>query len=157
MVVLPAAIVAGIGAGCGEGGKSGSATPTFTADIAPIIFENCSACHRPGQAAPFPLLTYADVKERARQIAEVTGERYMPPWLPVPGFNHFKDERRLTDAQIALIQRWADAGAPEGNAARLPAAPQFEDEWMRGHPDLVVRMPEAFSIRRRDRMCTATS
>src|SRR5438046_360101 len=66
-----------------------SGTVTFTKDIAPIIFKNCSSCHRPGQSAPFNLLTYEDVKKHARQIVEVTSKRYMPPWLPEPGYGEF--------------------------------------------------------------------
>ena len=77
--------------------------PTFAKDVAPIVFKNCSYCHRPDQTAPFQLLTYKDVSKRARQIGEVVTSRYMPPWLPAPGFNHFQHERVLTDAQIATI------------------------------------------------------
>ncbi|HAV64069.1 MAG TPA: hypothetical protein DCY13_17095, partial [Verrucomicrobiales bacterium] len=131
---------------CHEGERGSSRTPTFAADIAPIIHQNCSYCHRAGQAAPFELLTYADVSKRAKQIAEVTASRYMPPWLPAPGFNHFQEERRLSDEQISLIARWAEAGAPLGDEAKVPPPPEFADEWMRGTPDLVVRMEEPYEL-----------
>jgi tetratricopeptide (TPR) repeat protein len=121
------------------------AEPTFTRDVAPIVYRECAACHRPGEAAPFPLLTYADVKRRARQIAEVTGSRFMPPWMPEPGHGDFAGERRLTDAQIATIARWVDRGAPEGDRADLPAMPAWPEGWQLGTPDLALEMPEAVS------------
>src|SRR5215467_13422926 len=80
--------------------------PTYNHDIAPILVQNCASCHRPGQVAPFPLLSYEDAHKRAALIATVTQSRYMPPWKAAPGFAHFQDERRLTDAQIALIRDW---------------------------------------------------
>src|SRR6266516_2050179 len=88
--------------------------PTFNRDIAPIIFTRCSPCHRPGQAGPFDLLTYADVRKRAKEIVKVTSERTMPPWLPEPGYGEFKEERRLGEAEIGRIQAWAASGASEG-------------------------------------------
>ena len=94
-------------------GTSIAATPTFNKDIAPILYQNCAACHRPGEVAPFSLLTYADASKRAKLISTVTQRRFMPPWKPEPGYGKFMDERRLTDEQIAIIKEWADAGAPE--------------------------------------------
>src|SRR5690242_21492414 len=73
---------------------------TFNKHIAPLVYRYCSSCHRPGEAAPFPLLTYGDVRKRAEQIVEVTKRRYMPPWLPGPGYGEFAGERRLTDTQL---------------------------------------------------------
>lgn len=115
-------------------------TPTFNQDIAPIIFTNCSPCHRPGDAGPFPLLTYEEVVGKGRTIAAVTGTRYMPPWPADPSYSHFNGERALTDHQIAMIKSWVDNGSPEGDAARPPAPPQLRAESLLGHPDLVVRM-----------------
>src|SRR5688572_14624855 len=80
-----------------------SGTVTFNKDIAPIIYANCSVCHRPGGPGPFSLLTYDDVKSRASLIAEVTGIRLMPPWLPEPGTATFAGDRRLTAQQIDAI------------------------------------------------------
>ena len=119
---------------------------TFARDVAPIIYNNCTTCHRAGEAAPFPLLSYDDVAKRAKMIAAVTETRYMPPWKPTAGFGHFMDERRLTDRQIDLLQQWAAAGAPMGEATDLPPAPQFSSGWRLGEPDIVVKMPEAFTI-----------
>jgi len=98
---------------------------TFNRDIAPILFRSCATCHRPGEAGPFPLLTYADAKAHARQLAVVTRSRFMPPWLPEPGELKFADELRLSDSEIARIQAWVEQGAVEGNTADLPAKTQF--------------------------------
>src|SRR5881227_1091912 len=83
-------------------------SPTFAADVAPIVYNNCATCHRPGQAAPFSLLSYDDVKRRATLIVSATERRYMPPWhaTPAPGFPEFRDSRRLADADIATIKAW---------------------------------------------------
>src|SRR5258708_810399 len=87
---------------------------TYYGQIAPIIQQDCAPCHRPGESGPFPLLTYDDVKKHAPQIAKVTGSRFMPPWLPEPGYGEFQEERRLTGAQIKLIQDWVKQGTPAG-------------------------------------------
>lgn len=119
---------------------------TFNRDVAPIIFENCSTCHRPGQPAPFSLLNYADVRKHGDDVATVTAARYMPPWLPDPTEHPFADSRRLPDAQIKTIQQWVASGMPEGDAEDLPKVPAFTDGWQLGNPDLVVRMPEPFLL-----------
>jgi mono/diheme cytochrome c family protein len=96
---------------------------TFSHDVAPILYRNCAACHRPGGVAPFSLLTYADAAKRAGLIATVTRTRYMPPWLPSePRFAH---ERKLSAAEIAVLARWAAIGAPQGNPAQTPPVPTF--------------------------------
>ena len=112
---------------------------TFNRDIAPIIFHSCSTCHRPGEAAPFSLLAYDDVKKHARQIADVTRSRAMPPWLPEPQKLKFADELRLSDAEISLIQRWVEQGAVEGNPNDLPPQPRFVEGWRLGQPDLILK------------------
>jgi len=111
---------------------------TFNRDIAPIIFTHCSPCHRPGQPGPFDLLNYADVKRRTKEIAKVTLARAMPPWLPEPGYGEFKEERRLTEAEIHRIRDWIDGGAVEGRPADLPALPPWTEGWQLGEPDLVL-------------------
>src|SRR5947207_6234515 len=102
---------------------------TFTESIAPIIFNNCTSCHRPGEAAPFALMSYQDVKKRGALIAAVTQTRYMPPWHAAPGYGDFVDVHRLTDAQIASIKQWVDTGMPEGDPSKLPSVPKFTDGW----------------------------
>ena len=119
---------------------------TFTRDIAPIVLAHCATCHRPGDAAPFRLLTYEDVRRRARQIALVTKNRSMPPWKPEPGYGAFAGERRLSDRQLELIQRWVELGAPEGDVRDLPPAPRWAGGWQLGEPDLVVAVPEPYLL-----------
>ncbi len=119
---------------------------TFDKDIAPIVFSHCSACHRPGEAAPFSLLTYQDIQRRGKQIADLTRKRLMPPWLPDPGFCEFQGERRLTDDQINLIGRWVAGGAPEGNPRDLPPLPQWTAGWQIGEPDLIIQLPEPYTV-----------
>ncbi len=121
-------------------------TVTFNKQIAPIIYNNCSSCHRPGEAAPFSLLSYPDVAKRARLIATVTESRQMPPWKADVGSYAFKDERRLKDGEIALIQDWVKQGTPEGRAADAPTPPKFASGWMLGEPDLIVEMPAAYHV-----------
>jgi len=112
---------------------------TFNHDIAPIVFRNCAPCHRPGEAGPFPLLTYDDVKKHGRQIVAVTQTRYMPPWPPDPQPLEFYGQRRLTHEQITLIRRWVDQGMLQGKPADLPPQPRFVEGWQLGKPDLVVK------------------
>ena len=124
---------------------AGETAPTFTHDIAPIVFKSCAPCHRPGEAGPFALLTYEDVKKHARQIVAVTARRYMPPWLPEEGYGEFAGERRLTDGQIHLIAAWVKAGEPEGPLAGMPALPRFAPGWQLGTPDLVVEAKRPYT------------
>src|ERR1019366_10587179 len=84
---------------------------TFTKDVAPIVFQHCALCHRPGELAPFNLLTYDDVKQHARQIAIVTKSGFMPPWKPDRGDFPFANERRLSSAEIQIFQQWEEAGS----------------------------------------------
>lgn len=118
----------------------GADAPTFSRDIAPIIYANCTGCHREGEIAPFPLVSYEQIAGRADKIAELTGTREMPPWKAAPDFGSHADVRRLSDEQIALIRAWADAGAPEGDAAATPKPPTFPSGSQLGTPDLVLKM-----------------
>jgi Flp pilus assembly protein TadD len=118
---------------------------TFTHDIAPIVYQKCAPCHHPGEAAPFSLLTYQDVKKRAAQIATVTHSGYMPPWLPERGYGDFSEGRSLTPEEIAAIADWVKAGAPEGPAGELPP-PSFPDGWQLGTPDLVLEAGSTFQL-----------
>lgn len=121
-------------------------TITFNRDIAPILFANCSECHRPGEVAPFSLLTYDDAAKRAAFLSEVTHARLMPPWKAEVGHARFLGERRLSDAQIAMIDAWAKAGAPEGKSDDLPPQPQFASGWRLGKPDLELKAPVPFTV-----------
>jgi hypothetical protein len=119
---------------------------TFAEHVAPIVFNNCTTCHRPGEAAPFALMSYDDVRRRGRLIASVTRSRRMPPWKAGPGDFAFANERRLSDTEIATLERWVAAGMPEGDASTLPRLPTFTEGWQLGPPDLVVAMNEPFAV-----------
>ena len=119
---------------------------TFSADIAPILFRYCASCHHAGEAGPFPLVSYGDAKKHARQIAEVTRLRIMPPWLPEPGEAKFTDEQRLSTEQIASIGNWVEQGALEGNPADLPTLPKFVAGWQLGTPDLIISAKKPFRL-----------
>ncbi|MGA3185517.1 MAG: tetratricopeptide repeat protein [Bryobacteraceae bacterium] len=124
-----------------------SAQPlTFSKQIAPIIFNRCAPCHRPGEAAPFSLLTYTDVQKRGPQIVQVTKQRYMPPWLPEPGHGDFTGSLRLSDQQIDTLARWVREGMAEGDPADLPPAPKFTQGWQLGPPDLIVHMSQVYHL-----------
>lgn len=118
----------------------------FNRDIAPIIFNNCSVCHRPGESGPFPLLTYDDVKSHARQIVTVTRTRFMPPWLPAPSDFKFADERGLTPEQIATIAKWVEQGTKEGDPRDLPQKPKFTPGWQLGEPDLILNAEKRYML-----------
>lgn len=121
--------------------------PTFTETVAPILFEHCTPCHRPGQGAPFHLLSYADARKRGPLLSEVVAGGEMPPWPPAPGWGHFQDERRLSPEQVAAIGRWVEAGMPEGPPEKLPPVPEAPaGGWRLGTPDLVVTLPEPFDV-----------
>jgi Flp pilus assembly protein TadD len=120
---------------------------TFNKDVAPIVFANCAPCHRPGEVAPFPLLSYADAAKHADGMAEETRKRHMPPWLPERGEFPILGERRLSAEQIATIQRWVDGGKLEGNPADLPKAPVFPEGWQLGRPDAVVTLAKPYALK----------
>ena len=117
---------------------------TFTKDIAPILQRSCQNCHRPGNIGPMSLLTYQEARPWARAIKQQVVQRNMPPWYidRAVGIHSFKNDPSLTDAEIATISKWADSGAPEGNAANLPAPRKFDDSdrWHIGKPDIIVTL-----------------
>ena len=133
-------------AGPATAGQERLAPVTFTQHIAPIVFAHCSSCHRPSGSASFSLTTYADVTSHAQQIVEVTKRRYMPPWKPEPGVGDFVGVRRLSDEQIALIERWTADGMIEGDPGPSPPALPQSGAWRLGDPDLVLTMP-AYTLR----------
>ena len=125
---------------------TGPQEPTFAKDVAPILYESCVRCHRPGQIAPMSLLNYQEVRPWARSIKNKVETRTMPPWHLDRriGIQEFKNDPSLTDEQIATIVTWVDNGAPQGNPADTPTPPEFApaDAWQIGEPDLVVRFPD---------------
>jgi Flp pilus assembly protein TadD len=132
--------------------------PTFSQDIAPILYENCATCHRPIDqtsrspdpicfaGAPFSVLEYETVRGRGRQIVQAVSSRTMPPWLPEHGYGDFDHERRLRDDQIELIRRWVEQGADEGDPAARPRPAALLQGWQLGEPDLVVTAPKGFPL-----------
>lgn len=123
-----------------------NADVTFAREIAPIIFANCTTCHREGAVAPFPLESFADVRRHAEQVRVMAELKLMPPWKPTRGFGRFRDEQFLTAREIELVGRWIDAGMPLGDPTEVPVPPTFVDGWQLGEPDLVLTLPEPFQI-----------
>lgn len=119
---------------------------TFTEHVAPVIHVHCTPCHRPGQAGPFPLITYDDARRKAKTIKLVTGKRYMPPWPADTGYSRFLGERVLDARSIALIAKWVDQGAPQGAPENMHALPDGQAGTTLGAPDAVVWLPDTFHI-----------
>jgi len=129
-----------------DGSASPASAPTYSSGVAHIIYNNCTPCHRPEGGAPMSFTSYEEVQKRARLIARVTGDKYMPPWKAAPGGVKFHGERRLSDADIATLAAWAQAGAPQGDPAAVPPAPTFKTGWHHGEPDLVLEMEEDMPV-----------
>jgi hypothetical protein len=119
-----------------------SAIPTFSRDVAPILYKNCASCHRPGEIGPMSLLTYDDVRPHAKAIRDEVGDGNMPPWHADPKHGKFANDRSLSAKDRETLLKWANNGAPEGDRKDLPAVPKFTDGWIVGEPDLVVSTPE---------------
>src|SRR5688572_20428172 len=114
-----------------------AAAPTFSVDVAPIMYARCVACHRPGEVAPMPLITFKDVRPWAGSIRDKVASRAMPPWHADRQYGTFRNEQSLTYAEIDTIVKWVNAGAPEGDPSRLPPLPTFTEGWQIGKPDVV--------------------
>ncbi len=123
---------------------------TFNKDIAPIFQRSCESCHHAGTSAPMPLETYAEARPWAKSIKERVTRRDMPPWHldKTVGIRHYKNDRSLSDAEIATVARWVDSGAPQGDAADLPAPVVFQPDnlWYIGKPDLLVTTDQDFTM-----------
>ena len=120
--------------------------PTFSKDVAPILYKNCTSCHRPGEIGPMSLLTYRDARPYIRAIAARLNNGTMPPWHADPAHGEFKNDRRLTHAEQAIVLRWVAVGAPEGDASDLPPQPVYPDGWNIGKPDAVFALGEDYPI-----------
>jgi Flp pilus assembly protein TadD/mono/diheme cytochrome c family protein len=119
---------------------------TFSRQIAPILYKNCATCHHPGGSGPFSLLSYQDASRWGKLIETVTQSRYMPPWLPEPGYGDFAESRRLPDADVALIRNWVESGMPQGDLAEAPRPPVFSSEWQLGPPDLILHSDSSMQV-----------
>jgi len=115
---------------------------TFSEHIAPIIYENCTPCHRNNSAGPFSFTNYEEVKAKAKTIVKVTQSRFMPPWPADPNYSSFKEERILSEFEIALIKGWVDMDCLIGDATKIPALPDYPEGSQIGIPDLVLKFPE---------------
>jgi len=120
--------------------------PDWSGEVAALVHANCVACHHPEGIGPMSLLAWEDASRVADQIAEMTGDRQMPPWLPSRDNPHFRGDRTLSDREIRILQAWAAAGAPRGDATREPEPPSFASGWSMGEPDLVLTMDRPFRL-----------
>ena len=120
--------------------------PTFSGDVAPILYKNCVSCHRPGEVAPMSLITYRDVRPWAGKIRERVVARAMPPWGADPHYGKFRNDLSLAASDIDTIVKWVDGGAREGNPAAIPALPKFADGWQIGSPDVVFEMQTEYQV-----------
>ncbi|HWO02368.1 MAG TPA: thiol-disulfide isomerase [Blastocatellia bacterium] len=140
-VVLCSVLAAGVAASGPGDGKI-----TFTKDVAPIFYNRCAECHRPGEIAPMSLLTYSEARPWAKAIKQKVLDRSMPPWLASAENSHFKNDRRLSQTEIETISAWVDAGAPKGEDKYLPAAPKFEEGWSIGKPDAIIALDQEVAV-----------
>jgi len=145
-VLVAATVSAALWLSIGGAAQVQRSTPTFTRDVAPILYARCVSCHRPGEVGPMPLVTFRDVRPWARAIQQKTSTRAMPPWGADAHYGKFRNDRSLTDRQIATLAAWADGGAPEGDTKDLPRLPQFVDGWQIGQPDQTFEMLADFDI-----------
>jgi hypothetical protein len=125
-----------------------ASTPTFTKDVAPIVFEKCASCHRKGEVAPMTLTSFDEVRPWAKVIRNKVASREMPPWFADPAHTlKMRNDRSLSQAQIDTIVAWVDGGAPKGRDIDLPPLPKFAEGWTAGRePDAILEMPVEFSI-----------
>ena len=144
-LVLSVAFAAAVSAGRADAGLFDEPV-TFTRDVAPIIYRQCSACHQPAGVAPFSLLTYEEVRGRARQLLDAVTSRTMPPWKPEPGYGEFADARRLSDAEIAILKSWLTGGMRLGDPTDLPRRPPSADGWQLGKPDAIVKLADVYRL-----------
>ena len=125
---------------------SSAATPTFSKDVAPILFKNCSGCHRTGEIGPMPLLNYAQARPWAKSIRTAVATGTMPPWHAKVERGVFSNDRRLTAQDRDTLIAWADGGAPQGDPKDLPPTPAFAEGWEIGKPDVVVTMAKPYTV-----------
>jgi len=127
-------------------GSASAQTPTFSKDVAPIVFTKCAGCHRPGEVAPMSLLSFKDVRPWASAIKEKVSTRVMPPWHADRAYGAFRNNPSLSQAEIDTIVSWVNAGAPEGNPKETPVLPKFAEGWQIGKPDQVFEMAADFEV-----------
>src|SRR6185295_11994405 len=129
-----------------QGPKAPADVPTFTKDVAPILYKNCTTCHRKGEIGPMPLLTYDEARPYAKSIRDEVSDGAMPPWHADPAHGKFQNDRSLSAADKDVLVRWANNGAPRGNPADLPPLPKYADGWQLGEPDAVFPLPVDYKV-----------
>jgi tetratricopeptide (TPR) repeat protein len=144
--VLAAALIAPAALSTGARAALQTASPTYVTDIAPIVQQHCVSCHRPGQAAPFSLTSYADVRARAQLIRAAVASRFMPPWRPEPEPHEFIGQRGLSPEEVRSIEQWVAQGMPEGDPAAAQSVADPPHGWRLGEPDLVIALREPYSL-----------
>jgi cytochrome c553 len=147
LVVAAMAIVHAPFAGAGAQSAQPQATvPTFSRDVAPILYTHCVSCHRPGEIGKMPLVTFEQARPYARAMANAVTTRTMPPWHADAPAGTFHNERSLSDRERQTIAAWAASGAPNGDPKDLPALPAFTEGWALGKPDVVLEMQEDYPV-----------
>src|SRR5215471_75280 len=145
LLVVLGILAGGTGAPLASGPAAASGV-TFNREIAPLLQQHCQECHRPGGSAPFELIKYEHVYRRRDKILAAVEKRSMPPWKALQGYGEFIGERRLSDAEVAMVARWVADGAPEGDARDLPTPRQFSSSSLGDKPDLVLRPDQPFTV-----------
>jgi hypothetical protein len=123
-----------------------AAAPTFSKDVAPILYKNCASCHRPGEIGPMSLLSYDEARPYAKSIAAKVVAGTMPPWHAAGPAGTFLNDRRLSDAEKTTLVRWSESGAPKGDPKDLPPVPTFAAGWEIGKPDVVLSMSTPYAV-----------
>jgi hypothetical protein len=126
--------------------KPAEGVPTFAKDVAPILYKNCTSCHRPGEIAPMSLLTYEEARPWAKSIRDEVNEGHMPPWHADAPKGTFHNERALTAEEKDTLTKWANGGSPKGDPKDMPAVPTYADGWALGKPDAVFEMLEPYKL-----------
>jgi hypothetical protein len=145
--VKPFALTALIfSAGAAFAASTGADAPTFSKDVAPVLFKRCIECHRAGEAGPMALTSYKEARPWAKSIKQAVASRTMPPWDADPAVDHFSNDRRLTDNELATVVKWVDNGAPEGNPKDLPKLPALVQGWQFGKPDVTFDIGKDYTI-----------
>src|SRR5215469_5180543 len=140
--VSAAALVLGAALSAAPAGS----VPTYSKDVAPILYQRCVECHRQGEAAPMALTTYQETRPWAKAIKQAVLQHVMPPWLADPHYGAFKNSRGVPQKEADTLAAWADGGAPEGNAKDVPALPHFETGWNIGKPDVIIDIGKDYDV-----------
>ena len=146
VAAMAATVLGALTSAAPQDSKSAAPVPTYTKDVAPILFKNCTGCHRPGEIGPMSLLTYDDVRPRAKDIRDKIDEGVMPPWHADMPHGMFLNERGLTDQEKSTIFRWVANGAPKGDPKDMPGTPEYPKGWTIGTPDVVFEMQEEYKV-----------